>query len=280
MERGGGAQVPIKFQFESIKTAMYFGPEWGSVATRTEARELGERLFALVRGAVRRRAPGAAHHDAVARAEVASLAFPTEGQWDAEARDVFDELFPEGVENLTEPDFSEALYKVFAERRYLAATISGAGSITGVVKRLIAGVWVFARARRGRSRAALSDSRRRRGRGRRPAAPTQVAAVATFLIWNGDLVSAFLLLGSIFVALSGLRAEANFTVPEARAGPERMYVLQPRGTCLHGISTLQPRRRCDPSAKVPLKFEVGSPAGPGPSALLPLNSLVASHSFC
>ena len=64
--------------------------------------------------------------------------------------------------------------QVYVERRFLSATISGTGSITGVVKNLIVALWVL------------------------------ISLITTFFIWNGDVTSSAVILGGILVGLSWL----------------------------------------------------------------------------
>ena len=57
---------------------------------------------------------------------------------DSASREMFDELFPPPEDRgLKVDDFASAFTNVYVERRFLSATISGTGSITGVVKNCI-----------------------------------------------------------------------------------------------------------------------------------------------
>ena len=104
---------------------------------------------------------------------------------------MFDELFPPPEDRgLKVDDFASAFTNVYVERRFLSATISGTGSITGVVKNCIVALWFL------------------------------ISLITTFFIWNGDVTSSAVILGGILVGLSWAVGE-----PTARFIASVSYVL-------------------------------------------------------
>ncbi|KAJ1453523.1 hypothetical protein M885DRAFT_523971 [Pelagophyceae sp. CCMP2097] len=56
---------------------------------------------------------------------------------------VFGELFPSPLSEIRENDFEAALHRVFAERKFLAATMSSFSDVNAIVKRIAEAIWAL-----------------------------------------------------------------------------------------------------------------------------------------
>jgi len=54
---------------------------------------------------------------------------------------VFGELFPKSLSEIRENDFETALHRVFAERKFLAATIASFSDVNAIVKKIAEAIW-------------------------------------------------------------------------------------------------------------------------------------------